>query len=296
MKLFLKSIFKFILAFSLIIIIQLLFFKYLLFYNVDFHLSKDKTTLILGDSQTETALNDSIIKNSVNLSKAGDPLYFNYIKLKKILKNNSQIKTLVLGFSPSNLISKGFYEVPKMKSKYKTYFYLIDFKDYGDLIDYNFEGFIRGATGLESYLLKSWKIIITKDITKIGIGGFRPISYNISKLDDDILLNNSILPKNEPDQIAVRYFYRIIEICQNNDIELIVINTPLHSSLSDKQINHKRVYDQFMSKINRNVLKWDYEYYNLDDFYFYDDNHLNLKGAEIFSHYINNKLRIETNN
>jgi hypothetical protein len=108
----------------ILIVIQFLGLKLILNHNTDYYLGKDKTTLIIGDSHIEADLNDSIISNSVNLAVGGSPVYFNYIKLKKILEHNNQIKTVILGYSPINLRSKGFYEVPKMKSMFvRHYFY-----------------------------------------------------------------------------------------------------------------------------------------------------------------------------
>jgi hypothetical protein len=289
MKLFLINLFKIIAVFIVLTIIQFFLFKVLLTNNVSFEVSKAKTILILGDSQTETSLNDSIIKNSINLSKAGDPLFFNYVKLKTIIKNNTHIKTVVLGFSPSNLDSKGFYEVPKMKSKYINYFYLIEYIDCIDIINSNSEGFIRGVTGLGKYWLNFNEIISGKGIEEMKVGGFRAIPYGFSELSEDIK-NDIEETKSNPDTISIKYFYKIADFCEVNDLNLIVLNTPVHESLIKRSRLRKKGYNTFLKKINPKIVLWDFEHFKIEDKYYFDNNHLNYKGAEIFSKYIHKEL------
>lgn len=289
MKLFLFSLFKFVIVFILLIFIQFLFFKIVLTNSVDFNISENKTILIIGDSQTETALNDNIIENSINLSNAGDPLYFNYIKLKKIIEANEQIEIVILGFTSSNLDSKGFYEISKFKSKYIIYFYLIDFEDYSDIIKNNLEGLFRGITGLSRYFIKTSKIINEEEINKIGIGAFRPISTDISNLEKDIN-DEKIIFKSNPDSLSIKYFFKIVDICKTNNLNLIVLNSPVHESLSKRQLIRNKGYIKFIKQLDSNILFWNYESLKFEDKYFFDENHLNYKGAEIFSNHINDKL------
>jgi hypothetical protein len=288
-NLFIVNIFKIIAVFITLIIIQFFLFKVLLTNNVNFEVSKDKTILILGDSQTETALNDSILKNCINFSKAGDPLFFNYIKLKKIIKNNTHIKTIILGFSPSNLDSKGFYEVPKMKSKFITYFYLIDYPNYIDIIKYNPEGLIRGLSGLGKYFIQLNEIIKGKGIEDMKIGGFRPIPYKISELKENIK-KDTLIAKSNPNQIAIKYFTKIVELCETKGLKLIVVNTPIHKSLSKRQLSRKEGYNMFFRESHPDIILLDYENLKMDDIYYFDNNHLNYKGANIFSEYVNVEL------
>ena len=46
-----------------------------------------KNILILGDSHTENAINDSIFSNSLNYSASADAYIFSYVKLKAILNS-----------------------------------------------------------------------------------------------------------------------------------------------------------------------------------------------------------------
>lgn len=238
--------------------------------------SKDNTILILGDSRTEAALDDSIVKKSKNFSNSGDHIFFNYIKLKKLVEQNEQINKVVLSFSPGDLDSPSFYMVTKMKGRFITYFDLIDFIDYKDIIVYNFEGFIRGITGISRLFIKSYEI-----------GGFIKLPIDPKYLDADIR-NKTFIYKTHRDKLAIKYFNIIIDFCKINNIELIVINTPLHKSLSKRQIERKLDYKNFINNYSDDDFKYlDFEFFKLDDKYFFDTYHLNQKGAEIFSIYFN---------
>lgn len=289
MKLFLLNLFKITAVFILLVITQFLLFKTLLAGNVSFEVSKKKSILILGDSQVETSFDDSVLDDCINFAKAGDPIFFNYIKLKKIIDNNTHIKTVVLGFSPSNLDSKGFYEVPKMKSKIITYFYLLDYNDYTDIIKFNKEGLVRGVTGVPKYAIKLKEIIKGVGIEKMKIGGFRPIPITVSELSEDVLLKDTISLSN-PDPIAIKYFNEIVNFCESNGLNLIVINTPVHKSLSKRQIPRKKGYDKFFKELYPDVILWDYENLSMKDYYYFDNNHLNCHGAKVFSEFIGEKL------
>ena len=289
MKSFLLILFKFSIAFVLLIFFQFIFFQFILKMNTNFKIEQNKTILILGDSQTEADLNDSIIQNSINFSNSGDPLFFNYIKLKKIIENNDNINTVLLGFSPNNLNSWGFYEAPKMKSMIVRYFFLMNFSDYLDVIKYNFNGFIQGVTGVYRSITK--KNFLNKSfLTEVDIGGFRKLPSGTKSLLEKDIKDKKSYNKGKPDKLSIKYFLKIVRICQDNNIRLIVINTPVHKSLVIKQKERKAGYIEYMEKINKNILFWDYENFKMDDIYFYDENHLNVQGANHFSNYINEKI------
>ncbi len=291
MKRFLISILKFLLSFAFLVLILIFSFKIILERNTTFNsIKKDTFTLILGDSQTEADLNDSIIPNSINLSNSGDPIFFNYIKLKYLLNNGLCPRTVILGFSPNNLHSKGFYEVPKMKSKLKEYFFVMNLEDLQDILAYNFEGGYRGLVSSLFYSPRKDNFWSSVDIKDIGIGSHRKLPlFNNGQLDKDIA-DGKIYSGQNPDTISIKYLNKIIALCEQHKIHLILLDTPLHKSLQFKEKIRRKSYINYMKGINKNITIWDYHDYELEDESFYDDNHLNEKGATIFSSFIKSKL------
>ena len=84
---------------------------------------------ILSNSHTECAINDRIIKTSINLSFSADTYFWSYVKLKTISKNNPNIKTIVLNFGYRSLVRNTDEWVDGdaiIKSKLARYFHLIN--------------------------------------------------------------------------------------------------------------------------------------------------------------------------
>ena len=62
-------------------------------------LSKNVTTIICGDSHTKSAVNDSLLQHSINISQTSEHFLYTYNVLAFTLKNNPQIKKVILGVS-----------------------------------------------------------------------------------------------------------------------------------------------------------------------------------------------------
>ena len=71
----------------------------------NFTFEKSINYLILGHSHTEGAFNDKLINKTINLSSSGELQFYTYIKIKKIIKENPNIKAVFLGFT-NNQITK----------------------------------------------------------------------------------------------------------------------------------------------------------------------------------------------
>ena len=107
---FVKALIKFGIAYGFFLCVQFLFFQFTFKYFIDLNIDKSKSILILGDSQLQTDLNDTIIEGSINLCKGADVAYFSYIKLKNLKKFNPHIETLILGFNYDNMHSNSVDE------------------------------------------------------------------------------------------------------------------------------------------------------------------------------------------
>jgi len=61
--------------------------------------------IILGHSYSETAFNDNMISGLKNSSESGESYFYNYQKLKIILRSNKQIDTVFVNFSNNQVFS-----------------------------------------------------------------------------------------------------------------------------------------------------------------------------------------------
>ena len=65
------------------------------YYAIDI----SKHILILGHSHSASSLNDTLIENTINLSSSGEPYFYTYYKLKKVIEANSNIDTVLLEYT-----------------------------------------------------------------------------------------------------------------------------------------------------------------------------------------------------
>ena len=68
--------------------------------KVSFEIEPDKNILVLGDSQGQFCISDTIVDNAYNLCRFGEGYLPNYLKLKRVLESPNHIDTLLLIFTP----------------------------------------------------------------------------------------------------------------------------------------------------------------------------------------------------
>lgn len=268
----------------LLVAAQFYLIRVLLLKSIDFNIGQEKRVLILGDSQSECDINDELERSWINLSSSGDPLMFNYIKLRKVFRENPQIDTIVLAFSPNSLMSEGIYEVPKIKNKIKSYHYIMNGYDYFDILKFNPKGFVLGITGLYTGV-KKVNFFNRHNFRDMEIGKFRPMPIDSFKVKELIVNDNP-----HEDYLSIKYFDRIVSFCKTNNLRLIVINTPVHPILYNRIQNEKSVYDSFMSRYSEDIIFMDLERLPFEQKYFYDENHFNADGATLFTTWLSGRL------
>ena len=93
-----------------------------------------KNILVLGDSHSKYAVNDSILFNSANFSQDADSYFYTYYKLKYFLEANPQIDTVFVSFSRHNLhksIEKRWLLSPEhLATRIDLYLPLLEWKDF----------------------------------------------------------------------------------------------------------------------------------------------------------------------
>ncbi len=57
------------------------------------------TTLFVGDSHIQKAINDSMLESSQNIALSAEPIKYSYFKIQQVLAENNTIHKIYLGFS-----------------------------------------------------------------------------------------------------------------------------------------------------------------------------------------------------
>lgn len=249
-------------------------------FDVNF-IEKDKNIFILGDSNTECAINDSIFKNSKNLSSSGEPYFDTYSKIQKLLLEEVKIDYIFLSYTPHNL-----YENPFANTR-RNYKY-ISFSTFKRLFFYK-ENKLEFLNGVVKDKLKVH--------FKIG-GGFLKLERDNLKNHKFSLLENkeleyfpnqilSVDSNHRVTQIQKYFLDKIINICSEEQIHLILINTPKINELLDDSRYCVSQFNDF-HKNNYNKIHYiDHSKLELNEKYFGDFIHLNSDGANFYSSYLN---------
>jgi hypothetical protein len=288
MKNFIKKITIFFLILLLLIIVPFVFLNiyHSLFFN-EFKLSKNISTLFVGDSQIQTAINDELIKNSINIATSAESYYYSYYKLQKYLSQNPQIKRIYLGFSYHSL-SNSYDDLIYGKQSG----YISSGQFFNLPIEERFKCLIWNAKTLLFYLKKIFRAEIARIFSNHGVGYsnyFINTSASIKsiykKLNSQFYTNGKV---NDFSTVNLDYLDRIVSLCKAKKVDLVLLTTPLHSYFRDNvpDIYHHK-YDEIINLYKLKLIDLSSIPLTDDDF-IPDGVHVSQKGAVITTEEINN--------
>ena len=284
MKSFLFSLIKY--SFFLLLIVLIAFWgtKRMVSNYFDYSIPAEKNILILGDSHTQTSLNDTILKNAVNLSESADTYFYSYIKLKHLISKNKQIDTLILAYSYSNITKSQddwLINTQVNAVKLPKYFFMFDNNDLTASLKMNHHLVLNNTLQIIASNVRLFSKIRQKnEINQLGIGGYLPLT-NIYKSKPKKYIKTEL----KYGQFDLEYLYKIYSLCTKNKIKVILLNAP---TIFDQ--NHVNPYKSKYNSIARKKLKTatiiNLSNLKLQSKYFADEDHLNEQGARLFSNKI----------
>jgi hypothetical protein len=262
--------------------------------------AKDFKILALGESHAFAGINPIYFKyNTFNGSHVLQSLNYDLEILKKYQPLLHNIKYILLPISYGSFISR----LENGTEKWRAKNYLIYYKIYNtNNIQYYFEFFSlpikENISRIISFYFKN-ESAITTDSLGHGI-------YYLSEYKNDLYKTGEIAALLHTDKKLnnwaenISSLCKIIEICKDNNITVILYTPPAYSTyrthLDPFQLNKTIESAQYFCKKNSNVY-----YFNflVDTFFtanhFYDANHLNDKGAKLLSIKLNSLInRIES--
>lgn len=285
---------------TLIILISsvLLLLNYYLIDSNEFSIDSNKEILILGDSNSKRAVNDSIFNKAFNFSGSADSYYYSYLKLSKVIETNKQINTVFLSFSPHNIIDNGWlFNEDDMITRFPKYYPLMNFSDFSFL-------YKQRRPVLFASINRVFRNTPGTVLSKIGgskitenYGGYEFVTGNNLKLVLSKFNKEEDIPHfNLPNVFKISlqemfYLRKIVTLCKDKSLKLILMNPPKRKEL----LTHKRYFvaefNNFYDCELNNIPFLDFSNFVLPDECYNDLVHLNYKGAKIFSTLLNeNKL------
>ncbi|GHV89338.1 hypothetical protein AGMMS50267_16980 [Spirochaetia bacterium] len=259
--------------------------------SASFKLPSDKNILVLGTSQTECAIDDSIFSHSINLSLSSTNAMHSYLTLRKFLNEDAnKIDTVLFDYNPGRMSDDGFFTEDNILARIPFFIVLMDQEDI-----FNFVGYKTFYKALLQIPVKNIRPILrffqkgAVSYKDLEIGGYLKLYRD--KLQEDITLregadrNSGKNSKQEVSsyQLQLRYILKSADLCKEKGVKFILISVPCY------QPEKYGSRDRLLSFYNTNLheITWiDNSDFTLPDDAYGDIEHINYKGAEMFSQYL----------
>jgi hypothetical protein len=251
-------------------------------------LPEGTTTLILGDSHVECALNDTLLPGTVNLSQAGDAYLYSHAKLRALLEQNPGIDTLLLSYNFQCLNAQ--LDVLTHSEKYCESKLPYE----GFLLDHEDLHVYRGQLAFYSTLMRAPHIrrqFIKRSLQRptglrdLKIGGFQYMVRD--KFKKDLALRDSTRQAGlQPQRFGeatdqVPYLLRTVALCKEKGVTCILVNTPVHPIVV--RDSDTAAYYGFRRKHMADIPLLDHSGWLLPDSGYSDATHLSHHGARLYS-------------
>lgn len=254
-------------------------------------IEKEKKILILGDSNTECAINDSIFSQSINKSASSESFYFSYIKIREILGANSNIDTVLLAFAPHNIFENEWLANDiHIHSIFQLYYTFMNWEDFMYIFSKNPKAVIAAfPTIIERFIKNVFKITFNKSIV---YGGHTKLNKIYDKslipryqnnIDEFTYIKNNNFNVSNIEEL---YLKKIIFFCKEKGIKLYLINTPKRLELLNFSKYGAKEFLEYYSKEYFEIDFLDFSELQFPENNFGDYIHLNKEGAINFSKFL----------
>lgn len=257
-------------------------------------LNNSVTTVVVGDSHIQCAVDDSALPGVVNLSMDSEGYIFSYAKLRYLLQQNPGIEKVILGCGPHNFSS--YYEEgiwgEKSGPVLRRYTELLTPGERAEIILRNPCTLKDLSRGISSARFASF----TPDGRVRFIGAFE--AMNTGKPTDEASILKRIRSQFYIGEKVVsfsviqrRYLDKIVQLCREQGKTLILLGTPLH------EIYRSHVPPAYQAHYDAVVRTTDAEMVDFHDMvlpgssFLPDGDHVNSRGAQQVTEYLARYLR-----
>ncbi|MBR5074770.1 MAG: hypothetical protein IKX26_06030 [Bacteroidales bacterium] len=270
--------------FALIISLRCLWIRYAPSFLERGFIGKDIHYVVAGPSNAQFAWNDRIIPHSKNLCFTALSMGACYNTVKWAVEyNGTKIDTVCLGASFIGIL---FNDDSRIDPRFEEEKRLLDYDDF-------FHQFRHDSRYLKMAISSFSNTLVGK--RRMG-GGYQDLTRNKlhhPKAFDRVKKVKEMAGEGgwteakirEKCQYQIRHLRRIKEYCDNHNITLVILSTPVYKI--DEILSDDGYRSLLKNELGDSTLIADYSNFKLpDDSYYADVEHVNQKGAEYFSKYI----------
>lgn len=260
-----------------------------------FRFSPSINILAVGDSHIQETINDSLVNNIKNVAYSSESFIYSFYKIKTLTKNNPKIDTILLGASYHNFTDY-FDEITYLHYVLGRYFYILPSETQIKMIS----EVENPASFIFKSILNESKNLITKSEKNSWLGWYENYATNVTinekhikdRIRTQYYLNRKIRGFSANN---IHYFNMIVKYCKENNLSLIILNTPMHISYKEKV--PMKFIEKFYSLMKDNNVEL-IEFDNLsltNDNYLPDGDHVNGSGAVLATEYLGKVLKHKHN-
>lgn len=257
--------------------------RMLIIRNHSWALPDNVHILFLGASHFNKGIDDSLMKDAVNWSRASERYMYTYIKLQHLITTNPQLDTVFLEFAPTDVWEDAdykYYDLNEQTGYVKTYWPFFNSE--------NWKVVLKEPLQVISLVIES--LLETEDLKQVSwwkhLGGYEVVT---DCMDPDQVKEDLEQSKGCGHEVNYKYLRNIIDLCKSNDIKLYFLETPTyHPEYFFDQEYYYNAYNEYFSDVEL----IDYSSWPADTEERYDAHHLNDKGAKRFTKEIMNRFNI----
>ena len=304
MKLFIKLSSFFILLFLGLIVLITISTSFIEKKYASFIFKSNPKYIVVGHSHPECAFNDSLIPNLKNIAESGESYFYNYAKIKPVIIQNPSINVVFIEYTNNQInedMNKRIWEDPYISDRYPRYSSFMNLDDNLMLFKNNPSAYTNALS--LSIRNKSTRIFENDLDFSTKIGGYLYLERNktdsiINSMESLKQTASSVIPvKKDISEANLSYLDAIIEFCKKNDKKVILIRSPQHKKYAGYTNEEK--YMEILKSRYADIEYLDFSNFPLSNSKYGDLDHLNYKGAKVFSEWfanlLNNGLLVKEN-
>jgi len=259
--------------------------EYIIQKNADFKLKPNTKYLLLGHSHPECAFNDTLINNFKNLAQSGESYFYTLFKAKKTLEQNPSIETVFIEFTNEQInksIDINIWDDKYINWRYPQYSPFMNFTDKMVLVENNLSGYLN-ATSLS--FKNNFGRVLKQDFSyPESIGGYLYLKRNKT---DSLLKTQKVktIKETKPQisEVNLNYLSKLIRLCKAQGKNVFLIRSPQHKKYAG--YSNENTYQNLRKSRYTSIGYLDFSKFPLHNSQFGDLEHLNHKGATIFSNW-----------
>ena len=258
--------------------------------SINFFIPKLKSSsIIMGDSHAACSFNTrDYFANKQNIAQSNETLPITFYKLKYLIKGN-HIDTVLLSLSHHNLSEWNEYKI--YKSKYLTH----------QLLERNYSILFSGGRSLMNstfpieyliYPVFKKVSVFPRIVHDNFIGDFNGLNGNnitksLNSANEHFYENNR---EYNISNLQINYLDSIVNLCEVEKIQLILFGTPVHPKYFDLIPNEFKITYNNLLEEHEGLILLNYVNSFHDETFYYDYDHLNIKGANQFAKMLTSHL------